>query len=566
VLDSPHRPGQEVGLLTLTRHCRALFVLGAGIWISACAHARPATPAASPAAGQAREGGEGEDPTSRRIAAADALLAAGMADLEQGDLDKAREAFDRAVDLYLAAPGGASADQRLADAYRRTLEQIRLRELEALGAGLDFAERRPDPASIDEVGEIPVSEEPASEEMRRTAEEAVRAEANDLAIDLNDAVLACVELYQGRLREWFGAALARGARYLPFIRAAFAAEGIPQDLAYVALVESAFKPTALSRARAKGVWQFVSATGKRYGLEQDWWLDERSNPEKATRAAARYLKELYGMFGDWNLALAGYNAGEGKVGRAIARYGTRDFWELRKTRAFKRETRNYVAMIHAAILVAKAPERYGFEVAPEAPPEVEAVPIEGATDLRLLAECAESSLEEIQRLNPELRRLATPAGRTHHLKVPLGSGAAVLDCVAAVPPEKRLTLSTHVVARGQSLWSIGQLYGSTAADIAAANGISTRKTLSVGMGLMIPVPARARPAPVRSPSLLAKATPADLQAPQGGVRIRYTVRPGDTLGGIAEQYRTTVRDLQSWNGLRGSRIAAGKTLTIYQGR
>jgi membrane-bound lytic murein transglycosylase D len=269
-----------------------LFVLGAGIWISACAHARPATPAASPAAEQARGGGE--DPASRRIAEADALLAAGTADLEQGNLSAAREAFDRVVGLYLAAPGGVEADQRLAEAYRRTLEQIRVSELEALGGSLDFAERRPDPASIDQVGEIPVSEEPASEELRRTAEEAVREEANDLAVDLNDAVLACVELYQGRLREWFGAALARGARYLPFIRATFASEGIPQDLAYVALVESAFKPTALSRARAKGVWQFVSATGKRYGLEQDWWLDERSDPEKATRAAALYLKESAG--------------------------------------------------------------------------------------------------------------------------------------------------------------------------------------------------------------------------------------------------------------------------------
>src|SRR6185503_21032164 len=166
---------------------------------------------------------------------------------------------------------------------------------------------------------------------------------------LNDSVLAAIDLYQGPLREWFESALARGGRYLPRIRQVFAAEGIPQDLAYTALVESAFKTSALSRAKARGVWQFMSATGRRYGLHQDWWVDERSNPEKATHAAARYLKELHSMFGDWSLAMAGYNAGEGKVIRAISRYGTNDYWRLRKTRGFRRETKNYVPMIHAAI-------------------------------------------------------------------------------------------------------------------------------------------------------------------------------------------------------------------------
>src|SRR6185503_1502600 len=143
---------------------------------------------------------------------------------------------------------------------------------------------------------------------------------------LNDSVLAAIDLYQGPLREWFESALARGGRYLPHIREVFAEEGIPQDLAYTALVESAFKTSALSRAKARGVWQFIPATGRRFGLQQDWWVDERGDPEKATRAAARYLKSLYVMFGDWNLALAGYNAGEAKVQRGLARYNVTDFW------------------------------------------------------------------------------------------------------------------------------------------------------------------------------------------------------------------------------------------------
>jgi membrane-bound lytic murein transglycosylase D len=499
------------------------------------------------------------------IAQADADLAAGITDLEQGHFNKARESFDRALDAYLGAPGGALANPRLAEAYRRTLEQIQERERAMFAAGDGSAERLADPASIDAVGEIAVSEEPASEEERRIAEEAVRGEANDLPVELNDAVLACIALYQGTLRDWFAAALARGGRYLPFIRAVFEAEQIPQDLAYVALVESAFKPAALSRAKARGVWQFISATGKRYGLQQDWWLDERSDPEKATRAAARYLKELYADFGDWDLALAGYNAGEAKVARAISRYNTRDFWELRKTRAFKRETKNYVPMIHAAIVVANAPDKYGFAVVPETLPESEAVPVEDATDLRLLAECANASLDELQSLNPELRRLATPAGRAYHVKVPLGSGAAVLECLAQIPPEKRLTLRSHTVARGDTLWKIAQRYGTTTHEIAEANRISTRKSLSVGMALVIPVPA-ARGRSAAPASTVARKAPASGQEAAPGERIRYVIKPGDTLTGIAEQYRTTVRDLQSWNRLRGSRIAAGDTLTIYSNR
>src|SRR5262245_20018327 len=348
-----------------------------GTLASGCASSGPIRPAT-----KAEPTPAPEDPISRLVASADARLATGIEQSRAGHLNRAREEFDRALDLYLNAPGGAYANPRIAEAYKRTLEAIQLSEFEALAAGDGFTETLPEPAAIDDVADLPVANTAPSQEVRRVAEEALSAEANDITIVLNDAVLSCIDLYQGPLRDWFSEALARGGRYLPRIREVFQSEGIPQDLAYVALVESAFKTGALSRTKAKGVWQFMPGTGKRFGLTQDWWIDERSNPEKATRAAAQYLRSLYAMFQDWNLALAAYNAGEGKVVRSLDRNNVDDFWELARTRrGLARETKNYVPMIHAAILVAKAPEKYGFEVTPEPLLTFDSVPVKDAVDL-----------------------------------------------------------------------------------------------------------------------------------------------------------------------------------------
>ena len=221
-------------------------------------------------------------------------------------------------------------------------------------------------------------------------------------------------------------------------------------------------------------------------------MDERSDPEKATRAAARYLKDLYGLFGDWNLALAGYNAGEGKVLRAIRRYKTDDYWELRKTRGLRPETKNYVPLILAAVVLAKAPERYGFTVTPDERPDFERVPIEGAFDLRVIAECAGEPVEEIRTLNPELRRLATPADRIFSLRVPPGRAQAVSACVADLPPEKRVNFRKHVVRRGQTFASIARANGTTARDVAEANNLPLQRRLRPGTELIIPIPAKPR--------------------------------------------------------------------------
>jgi membrane-bound lytic murein transglycosylase D len=400
-----------------------------------------------------------------------------------------------------------------------------------------------------------------SDELRKAAEDTVGE--SDLSIHVNDAVLACIDLYQGPLREWFAGALERGGRYLPRIREVFASEGIPQDLAYVALVESAFKTGALSRAKARGVWQFIPSTGKRFGLQQDWWVDERSSPEKSTRAAAQYLKWLYETFQDWNLALAAYNAGEGRVARSIDEHGTEDFWQLAENRALARETRNYVPMIHAAILVAKAPEKYGFSVTPEPLLTFDTVPVKGAMDLRLVAECANTGVSRIQMLNPELRRLATPAARTYPVKVPVGAGVTTRRCLDDVPAERRVVFRTHTVRKGQTLSALGRLYGARPQDIAAANGLASVKSLARGTELIIPVPPPAS-ARVSAPATTATATASAPRASTGRVRVSYTIRAGDTLTRIAARFQTTVRDILAWNkGLHPAQLAAGELLTVY---
>ena len=517
-----------------------VVVMCLGVLASGCAH------------GQKASRGKGRPAplnpaqrTANLIAAADAHLARGMEESRQGHLDSARQEFNRAVDVYLTAPGGAYSSTAMAEAYRRTLHAVQVQELEVLAAGDGFTETQSEPAAIDDVGDLTLGL--YSGEIRSIAEEALRREPTDLSIALNDSVLSCIDLYQGPLREWFEDALSRGQRYLPRIRETFASEGVPQDLAYLALVESAFHTRALSKAKAKGMFQFIPETGRRYGLAQDWWVDERSDPDKATRAAARYLRDLYELFGDWNLAMAAYNAGEGRVSRAMERYGANDFWTLRSVSNLARETRNYVPMIHAAIIVAKAADRYGFSIESQPAHVYDSVPVKGAVDLRVIAECAGTGVSTVQSLNPELRRLATPANRTFKVKVPPGRGEELASCLETLPAEKRVAFRTHVVGRGQNLTSIAKRYGAKPAEIASANGLGSGKHLAKGTELIIPVKAGAA---------------RDLAA---GTRtaVQHRIRSGDTLHAIAQRYNTTVADLMSWNNLTGTLLAAGNTLTIY---
>ena len=335
----------------------------------------------------------------------------GQRELQLGHLERAKAEFDQALDVLLESPYGARSEPRIREQFDRLVDRISASEITTLGEGDGFSEKPTEIAALDQFLDASTAETPAAApEVARAVQTDLASTAHDIPIPLNPRVLSYVELFQGRLRPFIEEGLTRGTKYLPMIQSVFRAEGLPLDLAYVPLIESAFKTNALSRASAKGVWQFMRTTAIENGLRHDWYVDERSDPEKATHAAALYLKKLHDMFdGDWHLALASYNGGPGRVQRAMQRTGVDDFWSLcNKARRLPRETREYVPMILAAIVIARNPQGYGFDVQPDQPIESETLQLPGPVDLRRVAEWTGASIDTIQGLNPELRRWTTP--------------------------------------------------------------------------------------------------------------------------------------------------------------
>ena len=373
-----------------------------------------------------------EDPVVTLIATSDRHFKAGQSELQLGHVEKARQEFNQAVDLLLVSPYGGRTEPRVREHFDRLVDRISTYEVRALADGDGFTEKKYEPASIDELLALSTTfvPPPAKPGLNDAVQSDLQTIEHDIAIPLNQRVLSYIELFQGRLHDFIEEGMKRGGKYLPMIQNVFRAEGLPLDLAYVPLIESAFKPNALSRAKAKGVWQFMSGTALENGLRRDWYIDERSDPAKATVAAAKYLKTLSNLFsGDWHLALASYNGGPGRLQRAIKRAGVEDFWKLaEKPKVLPRETREYVPMILAAIVIARNPAQYGFDIEPEPQTQFDKVTLPRPVDLRRVAEWTDVMIDDIQALNPELRRWTTPVKDTQYsLKVPAGTGDVVLS-------------------------------------------------------------------------------------------------------------------------------------------
>ncbi len=483
---------------------------------------------------------------------------AGLEAYQAGRFDEAKDHFDRAVDIVLSSD--INLDEQ--PAFKKAFDEI-VRNIADMDADLYSRDSEPegqeDRSPLDELKDITTYLPPEeAEKERQKIQQVVGKISYDIPVVLNPRVLAYIEAFQTRLRDEFEAGLKRSGAYLPMIRKIFREEGLPEDLAYMAHQESAFKVNAYSRARAKGMWQFMSFTGRKYGLRSDLWVDERGDFEKATRAAAAYLKELYARYGDWYLAMAAYNAGEGKIDRAIARARAKDYWALTKTRYIRTETKWYVAAILASILIDKSPEDYGFFV--DTDPELtwDTLSVDKATDLQVIAEAAGTGLEAIRALNPELRGLVTPPNRdTYVLRVPDGSKDDVVAKLETLPDEQRVSWTLHEVRPGETFSFIARKHGVPVRAVLDANPRYVGKRLRRGMVLNIPIS--------KGTPQVALARASEDPTYEMGEKIVHRVRKGETLQRIAAKYRTTIANLKRWNNLNGTTIRPGQRLVAYYG-
>ena len=476
----------------------------------------------------------------------EAAFAAGEQEFKAHHLDAARKDFDRALDMLLESGFDLDANPRLAALFHQVVETAHNDELLALQDGDGSGQQTSQPAPIDEIAAEGAAGAPAVPGLRTSAEGEIAAVQHDLPLTVNDIVLSYLNYFQTpRGRAIVETGLRRAGRYRTMIEGVLIQEGLPNDLIYLAQAESAFQPQALSRAGARGLWQFMSYRGKEYGLEHSWWVDDRQDPQKATQAAAHHLRDLYQMFGDWYLVMAAYNSGPGTVQHAIERTGYADFWQLYKLNALPQETRNYVPIILALTLIAKDPARYGVDVAPEAPLKTETVQPGHSIDLRLVSETIDVDLDTLRALNPQLLRLVTPAEPGFVLRVPEGTADRFRTEMAAIPPEKWASWRRHRVNEGETLSGVAQQYRVSSATLAEVNGLESGAPLAAGAKLIIPV------APESQTSL--------------GKVIQYRARHNDTLASIANEFDVTVAELKKWNHLRSDKVTRNARLRIYPG-
>ena len=389
----------------------------------------------------------------------------------------------------------------------------------------------------------------------------------DIPITINSRVEYFINYFQTEKRRVFRNWLARSTRYVPRMREILRESGLPEDLVYLAMIESGFNVGAYSPAQACGPWQFIKETGGRYGLKVNDWLDERRDPEKATRAAANYLKDLYQEFGCWYLAAAGYNAGENKVRRGISTYETTDFWEMCDYDLFAKETKDYVPQMIAAAIMAKNPEKYGFtDVEYQQPVPCAKVPVPPQTDLKAVALACRLDDKSIKEINPELRRDCTPPGESYLLNIPKSAAQFFKDNFDRVKTIFKTCYHRYVVKKGDTLARIAQEFDVSKKILVSVNKIKRKRSIKNGKVLKIPyqvkeyalAPKKSKPA-VKMASLDTRED--EKVATEKG--HTYKVEKGDTLYSVARRFGVSIKALCSQNDLaEDAKLMAGRTLIV----
>ena len=476
------------------------------------------------------------------IAQVEAAYAAGDADYRKGLLAEAKVQFDRAVDLMLSSGLDIKADPQLQDEFDKIVDQVNGLEMEALKQGNGFVPKE-EITPAEAASDVTFAVDP-NLVAKATADLATTK--SDLPLVMNDYVATFINFFANTQKghNTLLHSFQRSGRYKAMIERVLAEEGVPQDLIYLAVAESGFQPKAIDRkSKAGGMWQFMP--GPYYGLTRNAYVDERFDPEKSTRAYARYMKFIYGELGDWYLSMAAYDHGTGSMQHAVERTGYADFWELYKRGELPKETQNYVPEILAAIIIANHPHQYGFDDVTLDPPVLtDTATIDYSIDLRLVSDLVGAPVDEIEALNPSLLRMVTPPDASFDLHLPAGTGALFEQRVALIPEARRNSWRYHPVVAGDTLASVAQEYRVPVAELAQANQLKAGEGLSGIEAVVVPLPLSVTAiAPTRL----------------------YTVRRGDTLVTIADRFGVSLSQLRRWNGIpSGIRVDPGRRLRVAE--
>jgi membrane-bound lytic murein transglycosylase D len=491
------------------------------------------------------------DPVADLIAIVEKEYRAGEGEFAAGHKDVAKQHFDRAFNLLMGASSDVRADRRYQPEFDRVLAGVNKLELQALEQQNDAAEnsveQKTEPAPIDEANEV--TNYPVDPNLKAQAAAELKATRSDLPLMMTDQVAGYINYFSGRGRGVLEHGLERSGRYREMIERILKEEGVPQDLIYLAQAESGFHPYAVSRVGARGIWQFMGSRARAYDLHRDTFVDERQDPEKSTRAAARHLKDLYTQFGDWYLAMAAYNSGPGTVQSAVKRTGYADFWELYRRDVLPKETRNYVPIILAETIMAKNPGQYGLDsVTPDPQIAYDTLKINYPVDLRLVAGCVDASPAELQELNPSLLRMVTPKGH-FELHLPVGTSEKYQSAIASIPPDMRVWWRYHTVESGETIMSLARSYHTTAHAIAEANQLDMESSVDAGAKLVIPI------AP-------GKHSAGDVQTFAKRLTV-YHIRKNDTLQSVADNLGVAPTTIKRWNRLKGDSLSGRRVLYVH---
>ena len=506
---------------------------------------KAASPEAPPAEAEPQSDAVGD-----LVAKAESEYQTGLANYHSGKTDDAKHNFDNALNALLSSNLDVRSDERLQKEFDRIVKGVN--ELYPGGTAQEAeasqdTQQKSEPAPIDTTNEIAPSADAGT---KAKAEADLKKTNSDLPLMMTDQVAGYIAYFSSanRGRGVFERAYARSGRYHDMMVSTLKQEGVPQDLIYLAQAESGFLPHAMSRVGARGIWQFMAGRGLGYGLHHNMYVDDRQDPEKSTRAAARHLKDLYNQFGDWYLAMAAYNSGPGTVQAAVKRTGYADFWELYNRNVLPRETKNYVPIILAVTIMTKNPSQYGLDsVVMEKPADYDTVTLDYPVDLRLVADCVGTTSDQLQDLNPSLLRLSTPRTGSFQLHIPAGTKEQFETAIAAVPPDKRLWWRYHTVHSGETIMALARTYHTTAKQIKEANHLDGPE-LDQDAKIIIPV------APGQHPSD---------SATYARHITRYKVHKGDTVESVAENFGVSAQQLRRWNGIRGSSLAGRRVIALH---